>query len=173
VFDELRDTREMLLQTVRSLSQEALDFAPSADRWSIGEILHHLRLIEESAVRVLGRLAAQAEKSGLGPDPGGDPVTHSLDHFNIESAADRIAAPAFVAPRKGIPAKELLEGLAGSRDALIKVLTGCARFDLTKVQFPHPVLGRLDGYQWALYVGKHEERHRRQIEKVKALRGRP
>ncbi|MGA2379542.1 MAG: pyridoxal-dependent decarboxylase [Spirochaetia bacterium] len=170
VVDELQVARERLLLSVGSLSQADLDFTPSADRWSIGEILHHLRLIEDGVLRVLEKLAARAEKTGLGPDPGSGSVMHSLDRFAIESTADRVAAPASVAPRKGIPARELLEGLAGSRAALLKALTLCARFDLAQVSFPHPVLGKLDGYQWALYVGKHEERHRRQIEKVKVLR---
>jgi len=103
VIDEIEAVRKAVLDSVLTLSQADLDFTPSADRWSVGEILHHLRRMEESA-------------------------------------------------------------------ALMKALEHCARFDLMQVNFPHPVLGKLDGYQWALYVGKHEERHRRQIEKVKAMR---
>ena len=90
--------------------------------------------------------------------------------FDIEGSVVRVIARASVAPSKGMSSRELLEGLEGSRAALMKALAHCARFDLAQVQFPHPVLGKLDGYQWALYVGKHEERHRREIEKVKALR---
>ena len=135
VVDELEGTRKLLFDSVLSLPQASLDFPPSADRWSLGEILHHLRLLEDGAVRV--------------------------------------TAPASVAPQKGISARELLEGLAGSRALFMKALEKCARFDFTEVRFPHPVLGNLNGYQWALYVAKHEERHRRQIEKVKALRADP
>jgi hypothetical protein len=170
VLDEMDAARTRLLDAVVSLSQADLEYSPSAEGWSIGEVLHHLRLIEESAVKVLEKLAARAEKTGLGPDPGTGSVIHSLDEFHIETTVDRISAPASVSPIRRIPARELLEGLAGSRTALIAAVEHCARFDMTPIQFPHPVLGKLDAYQWALYVAKHEERHRRQIGKVKALK---
>ena len=60
VVDELEAVRKALLDSVLSLSQADLDFTPSADRWSIGEILHHLRLMEDSAIRVLEKLADRA-----------------------------------------------------------------------------------------------------------------
>jgi hypothetical protein len=170
VLKELGAARSRLLASVAALSDGEMDVPPSADRWSIGEILHHLRLIEESVVRVIQKLVEKAEKSGVGPDPGDGSVLHSLDRFNIEAAVDRISAPASVAPTRGIPARDLREGLAGSRAALMKALDECSRFDMREILFPHPVVGRIDAYQWALFVAKHEERHRRQIETVKALR---
>jgi len=172
VVEELDAVRKRLLDSVVSLSQEDMHFFPSAEQWSIGEILDHLRLIEDSAGRVLRKLTDKAEKAGCGPDPGAGSVLHSLDRFRIESIVDKIAAPASVAPTKGIPGQQLIDGLAGSRAALMVALELCARFDMTQVSFPHPVLGKLDGYQWAIYVARHEERHRRQIENLKALRAR-
>jgi hypothetical protein len=173
IVDELEAARKRLLASVDSLSQEELDLA-AGDRWSIGEILNHLRLTEDSAVRVLQKLADKAEKSGLGPDLSTESVLHILDRFNIESAADRLVSPASVAPAKGIAGRQLHSDLSGSRAALMKALENCARFDMTQVSFPHPVFGKLDGYQWAVFVARHEERHRRQIEGLKALRpGRP
>jgi hypothetical protein len=170
VLDEMDAARKRLLDSVAAVPQSDLDFSPSAGRWSIGELLHHLKLTEDSAVRVLQKLTERAEKAGCGPDPGTGSVIHSLDDFHIESAVDSLSAPASVAPSKGIPARQLMEGLAGSRASLIAAMEHCARFDMSSVLFPHPALGKLDAYQWALSVAKHEERHRRQIEKVKALR---
>ena len=173
VVDELTDARNRLLGSVAVLSQADADFSPSPDRWSIGEILHHLGLVEASITRVLGRLAAKAEETGVSADPGeaaAGIIMHSVDQFNMETVVDRISAPASVVPGKGMPARELVESLAGTRAALMAALEKCSRFDLTKVQFPHPIFGRLDGYQWALHVAKHDERHRRQIEKMKSLR---
>ena len=171
VTAELDASRTRLLDSAASLSDADFSFSPQADRWSIGEILHHLRLTEESVVRVLQKLADKAEKAGLGPDLGTSSILHSIDRLNIESAVDKIVAGASIVPAKGIPARELLDGLAGSRGALMKALELCQRFDMTQMQFPHPVVGRLDAYQWVLFVAQHEERHRRQIESVKALLG--
>jgi hypothetical protein len=38
-----------------------------------------------------------------------------------------------------------------------------ADVDLGRLRFPHPVLGRIDMYQWIPYIGKHEMR---QIERI-------
>ena len=148
-----------------------MDFSPATDRWSIGEILHHVRLIEDTAVRVMKKLVERAEMSGVGPDPGGGSVLHSLDELRIETVVTPISAPASVAPTRGLPARQLLDELAVSRDAMMKSLEMCSRFDMTGLLFPHPVFGKLDAYQWALFAAKHEERHRRQIEVVKSLLG--
>jgi hypothetical protein len=172
VVEELEAARKRLLDSVASLSGDDMDFSPSTDQWSVGEILHHLRLTEESVVRVLTKLADKAEKADLGPDLGTSSIVHSLDRLNIETAVDRIVSPASVVPTKGIPARELLEGLSGSRVALMNAIEPCARFDMTQIPFPHPVFGKLDAYQWVLFVAKHEDRHRRQIETLKALRAR-
>jgi hypothetical protein len=171
VVEQLDAARSRLLASVAALSDRDVGFSPSADRWSIGEILHHLRLIEESAVRVIQKLVEKAEKSGVGPDPGDGSVLHSLDRFNIEASADRLSAPVSMVPARGIPVGELLRGLAGSRAALMKALDECSQFDMAEILFPHPVVGKIDVYQWALFVAQHEERHRRQIETVKAVRG--
>ena len=171
VVEHLDAARSRLLASVAALSDRDAGFSPSEDRWSIGEILHHLRLLEESAVRVIQKLVDKAEKSGVGPDPGDGSVLHGLDQFTIETATDRLSAPASMVPTRGIPMGELLQGLAGSRAALTKALDDCSRFDMTGIHFPHPVVGKIDAYQWALFVAQHEERHRRQIETVKALRG--
>ena len=171
VTAELDASRARLLASTASLSDTDFSFSPQADRWSIGELLHHLRLTEESVARVLQKLADRAEKTGLGPDPGTSSILHGLDRLHIETVVEKIVAGAAVVPTKGIPPRELREGLAGSRAALLKALGLCGRFDMTQMQFPHPVFGRLDAYQWTLFVAQHEERHRRQIESVKALLG--
>jgi hypothetical protein len=171
VTAELAASRARLLDSAAPLSDADFSFSPQADRWSIGEILHHLMLTEGGVVRVLQKLADKAEKAGLGPDPGTSSILHSLDRLHIETVVEKIVAGASVVPTKGAPARELREGLAGSRAALMKALELCERFDMTQMQFPHPVFGMLDAYQWVLFVAQHEERHRRQIESVKALLG--
>ncbi len=38
--------------------------------------------------------------------------------------------------------------------------------------FPHPAYGPLDSYQWLLMLAHHSDRHIRQIERAKHVRGR-
>jgi len=166
IVDVLTTARSRLLGAVAGLDQARLDAAPSSGEWSIGEILHHLQLIEGSVVRVLARQLERAEKSGGGPDPLDDSILGSLERFDVEHSSEKISAPSGFIPRHGLSRQELLEGLADSRAALLAEVEKAGAHDLSRLTFPHPVLGRLDMYQWLLYVGQHELRHLHQIERT-------
>ena len=126
------------------------------------------QIIENQVTHVAAKQIQRAEKMGLAPDPSDESVLHSLDQFAIETAPQKIASPQFAVPAKGMRKEALLEELEKSRIALIGQLNKAHAFDLSRLQFPHPVLGRLDMCQWILYVGKHEQRHIHQIERLKS-----
>jgi hypothetical protein len=165
IVDALQAARSRLLDGAGPLSQEDLDTSPSNGGWSAGEILHHLQLIELAVSRVIGRLLEQAAREGLDPDPRTDSVLGSLDQFSIESSPQKIVAPTPFTPQKGSAKQVLLDGLAGSRAALLALVEKAGAFDLSRLIFPHPVLGRIDVYQWLLYLAQHELRHLHQIER--------
>jgi hypothetical protein len=163
----LQAARSRLLEAVAGLDQARLDAAPADGQWSIGEILHHLQLIEGSVARVLARQVQRAEKTGDGPDPRQDSVLASLDRFDIERSPEKIDAPSGFLPRRGFSLQELRDGLADSRAALFSEVARAGAHDLSRLTFPHPVLGRLDMYQWLLYCAQHELRHLHQIQRVR------
>jgi len=37
---------------------------------------------------------------------------------------------------------------------------------LGEIKHNHPILGELDLYQWLIFLGQHESRHRKQIERT-------
>ncbi len=37
---------------------------------------------------------------------------------------------------------------------------------LGEIKHTHPVLGELDLYQWLIFLGQHESRHKKQIERT-------
>jgi len=149
------------------LEQAQLDAAPADGQWSIGEILHHLQLIERAVARVLSRQLERAEKSGGGPDQRQDSVLGSLDQFDIERVRQKIIAPSGFLPSRGLSRQELLDGLADSRSVLLAEVGRAGGHDLSRLTFPHPVFGRMDMYQWLLYAAQHELRHLHQIERVR------
>jgi hypothetical protein len=160
-------SRARLLDAVSGLDQAALDRRLSDDTWSVGEILHHLMLMETSVTRLLERQVTRAARHGLPPDTSEGSILSSLDRFSIETAPDKIVAPEGFVPTRGLPREELLDGLASSRAALLSKAARAGSFDLAQLHFPHPVLGRLDMYQWVLYLGQHELRHLHQIERTR------
>ena len=170
LVDALRSARSRLLQTVAGLDQARLDAVPPDGQWSVGEILHHLQLIEGAVARVLSRQLERAEKSGgsSGPDRRQGSVLGSLERFDIEQSRQKISSPSGFLPSRGLSRQELLDGLADSRSALLAEVARAGAHDLSRLTFPHPVLGRLDMYQWLLYCAQHELRHLHQIEKVQS-----
>lgn len=83
----------------------------------------------------------------------------------IESETRRIA-PEIVAPGDDIPIEVSLEALIQARTRLRAALSGSNDIDLSLVKRSHQAIGELDMYQWALFVAQHEERHRRQIDRI-------
>jgi glutamate/tyrosine decarboxylase-like PLP-dependent enzyme/uncharacterized damage-inducible protein DinB len=171
VLAELLSARARLLQDVRSLTQAELDRSPAEGQWSVGEVLHHLQLIERSVTRVAAKQLERAARASIGPDPRTDSVLRSLDEFDVEGSAQKVSSPQGFIPRPGLPRQELLDGLASSREALLAQVQAAQPYDLSRLVFPHPVLGKINLYQWLLYVAQHELRHLHQIERALASAG--
>jgi hypothetical protein len=164
VISTLDASRADLLARVRGLSQERLDWKPSPERWSVGEILDHLALVEAAVEKLLARLVERARKRGGGGTQGAGPAG-SLT-LPADVASNITAFPVFpgAAPRHGMPAAVLLRQLADRREDLLARAGG--RFDMSGCSFPHPALGRLDFHQWLLFVAEHERGHTRQIDEA-------
>ena len=166
IADEIAGQRQKLLLVVAPLSQQQLDFQSAPESWSIGEILHHLFLIEVQIVKLARRLLVQAQETGLGPDPGAEgSALHALDHLRQDSQNKFKTIPQ-TSPQAGMAKGELLVLLQHSSAELLRVMMAAAPYDLNRLSFPHPFLGELNLYQWFLFAGRHEQRHRRQIRGV-------
>jgi hypothetical protein len=169
IINNIQGSRDILVNVVAGMTKEELDQRPAPDRWSPGEILHHLQLTELSVVRLLERQVERAEKMGLGPDSGRTSLLHSLDDLSIERVRQKLVSPEGVRPAHGMTRLALLDGLAASRAALLVQAEKADAFDLSQLHAPHPAFGRLDMYQWILFIGQHELRHLHQIERELAL----
>lgn len=90
----------------------------------------------------------------------------SLDSFQLSVPLTKLTAPEMVAPSGNERIEESLGSLERSRTRLRDALIAGADLDLCAVTRPHLVLGEINLYQWALFVGQHEDRHRKQIERT-------
>lgn len=168
IIVEIEGTRRELNDTVADLAQVQLDFRSSPQSWSIGEVLHHLHLVENSVVNLVMMSSERAREKNLGPDLTNGSVVGGLDHFQIEVPRRKVQAPASVVPQSGLAKNELLNALAGSRAKLLEAITAVAPYDLHQLRYTHPLLGKLDLYLWILFVSKHEQRHTRQVIQIKS-----
>lgn len=168
IAEEITGQRQKLLRMIAPLSQEQLDFRPAPEAWSIGENLHHLFLIETLITKMARRLLEQARQAGLGPDPDGEgSALHALDHLR-EASQNKFKTIPQTSPQAGMAKEELLALLQRARAELLLLMEPAAKYDLNRLSFPHPFLGELNLYQWFLFTGRHEQRHRGQMKGIVA-----
>src|SRR5208283_3158945 len=167
VVKEIEAARSELIHMVSDLDESATAARAAPGQWSIGEIMHHLVLMENLVTTLLEKQIPRAKDRGIAPDTSTESLVHGLDRFSIETVVDKLTAPRSVVPVQGLTSGELLSLLSDSRAKLKRAIGEADGIDLSQMHFPHPVLGRLDMYQWILFVGKHERRHIAQIARVK------
>lgn len=169
-LQELDGSRERLLGTVRGLSREQLEYRAAPERWSVAECLEHIIVAERLMFEALaGRMQQAPGPSKHGDWEGRD---EALTKQMITGRKEPKQAPEVFRPAGRWPTEKLLpefEAVRGRTRAFCATSSG----DLRSCFLVHPVLGRLDGYQWLLIVARHCERHRLQVEEVIASAGFP
>lgn len=169
VIERVESDRALLLAASRNLTQSQLDFQPAEDRWSIGENLDHLALVEKGVGRIITKKVAEAQAAGKPVAIEAPSQLTSLDGYAISSSTRKMKVPdPRIMPRHGVEKDELFASLDASRNDLRKSFAALADYDLSVHTFPHPLLGEINLYQWILFIGQHERRHLNQINSVLA-----
>lgn len=167
VVSALKNSRDEFSGHIHSLNQEQLDRSPSEEKWSVGEVLHHLILVDMAAKAILNRLVErgkkQAGKTAFGDDAASaqhDPVVLPKDVVNLVTTIPVFSG---ASPQQGLERNYLLKQLSETRTAIMQIAESAGRTSLSNLSFPHPALGRLDFYQWLLFLSEHERGHTQQI----------
>ena len=166
LFEYLDDTRSRLLDTAGAISPALAGIRPTDGTWSVAEIMAHLAKVEGGIAGMIEKSVAWARANGIGPATSDESILNSLDQYRIADSPTKLEAPDIVVPGQDTPIGDSLGSLQQSRERLKAALAGSVDLDLTQVKRPHRVVGEVDMYQWALFVGQHEERHRAQIERT-------
>ena len=166
-MDYVEDKRKELLQSFAGVPSERLRQRASADGWSVAEILDHLSVVEAGIARLIAKRATRAREAGLGEETSTESVLASFDSHRARlEATTEMQAPTTVLPRANVDINEAIKGLESSRAALRVAVLGASGLSLSEIKHTHPILGELDLYQWLIFVGQHEGRHRKQIERT-------
>lgn len=140
-----RQRAELFAQTV-GVSQEQADFRPAPEQWSIGEVIHHVVLVEEWVAQVLTSLA---RREGLAeperpPDVG--------EHLQ---------------PTPGCPFEEVCRRLVEARRPTFQAVDALPAEPDPGLTWPHPLFGPLNAKEWLLALALHDRAHIRQIQRIK------
>ena len=169
-IEQLESTKTALHDTVRGLSEVQLAAKPDTERWSVAECVEHIVLVEGG---IFGRLQHNLQKDD---DPAKRAEMQVSDVYLIKALRSRksgVAAPApFVPSGRFGSTAAALAAFDEQRNSIIDYVKSAPGNWRTHF-FNHMVFGTLDAYQALLLFAGHCERHRRQIEEIKATPGFP
>jgi uncharacterized damage-inducible protein DinB len=160
------ETRDRLFSAVHAINPSIAGVRPRGDVWSVEDNMAHLVVVEEGVAKLIAKSVEWARANGIGNETSDESMMSSLDKYGLAEGTFKLQAPSRVEPPADKSIEESVASLTASRERLKEALVGADGLDLSEVKRPHPVMGEIDMYQWALFVAQHEERHRRQIEKT-------
>ena len=162
----VEEKRRELLQSFEGVPGDRLCRRALPEGWSVAEILEHLRMVETGVARLITKRVGQARDAGLGEEQETSSVMPSFDGHAASLEARSLQSPAQVQPRANIEISDALEGLESSREPLRAAVVTADGLALGEIKHNHTILGELDLYQWLIFLGDHEGRHRKQIERT-------
>jgi hypothetical protein len=158
--------RRELMSSFEGVDGERLCRQAAPGGWSVAQILEHLRIVESNVAQLITKRVAKAKEAGIGQEKSTASVLPSFEPHRATLEAAVLSAPETLQPRPDIDISEALEGLESSREALRTAAVSANGLSLGEIKHTHRVLGELDLYQWLIFVGHHEARHRKQIERT-------
>ena len=194
---EFGSARADTLRLVAPLAQSHLDFSPGPDRWSIGEVVDHLILVEQMYRGEIAGLIALT-RAGRRPyikraftDINVSPLRLPdvvLPWLAVPLTVMNCFVPAIVremateygllpsrnpdraTPRPRRPGDELRGALLSSLSETRALLAANADLDFRQMISEHPLTGASDVPHVLRFLARHERRHQSQIGRIKADR---
>ena len=167
----LERSRQETDDLVARTADDAWAVKPAEDRWSVGEVVEHLALAEES-VYALAMGALEGEE---------EPEWKALSAYGIDNIVNglqdrtkKFQAPESFVPKGEMTRVEVLKRYADARDKTLEFVRG------TEVQIKRYAAegppGKMNVQQWIALAGGHNLRHNQQIvevlEQLEAAEGR-
>src|SRR5690242_17417883 len=161
----MKDTRTELFKSIKGLTEEQLNFRAGPDRWSIKDCMYHIAISEEK----LWGMMEMNMKSPANPEKRAEIKISDEDLIKkIEDRTNKVKTMEPFEP-KNTPYKtmdEALNAYKNMRAEHIKYMKSTTE-DLRNHVVTMP-FGSIDSYQFCLFIAAHNNRHRQQIEEVKA-----
>lgn len=141
---------------------------PSADAWSVADVLGHLAVVEEMITGLLRSRIAAAREKGLGPEAETSPIVPTVDIDRVLDRTRRITAALEWQGPAGMDGATAWARLESAHAGLVEVIRAADGLSLCQVGARNPLLGPLNAYQWVVFMGAHEARHTEQIREIGA-----
>ncbi len=165
--NHLKNSKSSLLKNTADLTEAQLNFRPAPDKWTIKECVTHIALAESTLWKLLETSMSQPAT----PERRKEATFSDQQLIEmIEDRSKKATAPEVLNPKKSAwkNTAEALAAFKESRNAHLKYVrttTEDLRNHIIELSF-----GKVDGYQFLLFVSAHANRH---IEQIKDIRDEP
>lgn len=161
--DHLRKTETELVQTIKGLSEQQLNFKSDQDSWSIAECLEHLAISEQNLTGML----QESLKQDTNPSNRKNLAMNDEQLLTLISSRDKK-----VKTRKEFEPTNSFEGFNDALQSFRERRKNTIMYvkstndDLRNhfLEFP---FGLIDSYQTILFMSSHTKRHTDQIIEIK------
>jgi hypothetical protein len=135
---------------------------PTADRWSVANVLEHVAIVEARVVAGLSTHFADARTAGLPPSPDTS-IVRQVDLARYLDRERRFVSSAASQPPGHLAGEAAWAAVDQARDTTRALVIETDGLAVESVVLPHPIFGPLDFYQWIVFLGGHEGRHALQV----------
>ena len=151
-----------LLRVADLIPAQLWRVAPEEGRWSAGEVVAHLSMVERGVLKSADRITQKEPKQW--------PFYRRfhLPFRMVEKRWIRRRAPAALLPESVGDKEEMLGELREARERTLAFLDETKARDLSAYRWPHPFIGTLNVYEWLRFVACHEIRHTKQMREIAA-----
>ncbi len=160
ILAHLQRTRVKFIDAAAAIPEERWRESPGAGRWSAGEVVAHVMMVEHTIISRASKL--------LKNPPSNVPFLRRF-HLPPVLAAWRgmkRKTPIPLDPALVSEKSAALELLSADRRTTIEFIESTRGRDLHAYRFPHPFMGSLNIYGWLRLIAYHDLRHAKQIREI-------
>ncbi len=159
VIQRLDSVHQRLLDLVTPIDSRQFTLGPTDNEWSVGQIVHHLCLVEERVISELEKaLTQEPQRINF--------FRRMIPTAIVASRLVRVKAPKGVNPLNPPEKDVAIENFNRARRRLKELCLVQGETRLRQLVFKHPFLGDITGMATISFVGYHEHRHYKQIREV-------
>ena len=171
LIEGISTARDQYLHAVSGLTRAQAIHQENASSWSILEITEHITIAEDVGVNGIWR-AANAYREGTPLWAGNSPNQGlTIEEVVEQTWKQKENVPDVAAPRLGGSLHFWIHSLKSRQHVLEALAIALTDAPLHEIIYPHPISGPLDAHQRLEFLRFHLDRHRLQVERVKASAG--
>lgn len=156
-IEKNNEIRGELFKLVDTLNEQQFNEKPDAESWSPKEILDHLVKMEITITKGISEQLVNQTSPVAKKKPIGISTIRLI----------KVKAPVYTIPNPAFKTKEEMKhSLHQARMELLETYTSTTQDILKSKSLKHPIFGQVPLIQWFPFVGLHEKRHLKQLEKT-------